>query len=79
MNRWKHVSDKKLSVRKRSLKVVAKEEGSSGFVDVKIESELCPFDGLPCEFVGSCDDVLSLRFGVGCVERSSCSRAVGKV
>jgi hypothetical protein len=51
--RRKVVSARKLSVRKRSLKVVAKEEGVSGFVDVKIEFELCPFDGLPCAMAGS--------------------------
>jgi hypothetical protein len=68
MSRRKHVSAKKLSVRKRSLKVVAKEEVLSGFVDVKIESDLCPFDGLSCDMVGSCDDVSSLAMGSDCVE-----------
>lgn len=41
--------------------------------------KLCPFDGLPCEFVDSCDDVLSLLSGLRVVEGSSCSRAVFKV
>jgi len=40
---------------------------------------LCPFDDLPCEFVGSCDDVLSLRSGFDVVEGSYCPRAVVKV
>jgi hypothetical protein len=78
MSRRKHVSVKKLSVQKRSLKVVAKKEGLSGFVDFKIESNLCPFDGLSCAMVGSCDDVLSLAIGSDCVEGCSCSRAVVK-
>ena len=40
--------------------------------------DLCPFDGLPCKYVGSCDEVLRLYWGVGDVEWS-CSRAVYKV
>jgi len=37
---------------------------------------LCPFDGLPCEFVESCDDVIALLFGL--VLPFNCSRAVVK-
>jgi hypothetical protein len=40
---------------------------------------LCPFDDLPCEYVNSCDDALSLRLGFDMVEGDSCSRAVWKV
>jgi len=92
MNRFKRVSVKKLSARKRcllgldsvrfakkySLKVSAKEVGSSGFTDVKVESDLCPFDGLSCAMVGSCDDVLNLVMGFDCREGGSCDRAVVK-
>ena len=35
---------------------------------------LCPFDGLPCEFVESCDDVVELRLGL--VPSFNCSRVV---
>ena len=41
--------------------------------------DVCPFDGLPCKFVHSCDDALSLRIGFDVVEGASCSRAVFKV
>jgi len=37
--------------------------------------KVCPFDGLPCKYVDSCDDVLSLQLGVDVVEEESCSRA----
>jgi len=40
---------------------------------------LCPFDGLPCDHVESCDDALSLRVGFDVVEGDSCTRAVYKV
>ena len=40
---------------------------------------VCPFDGLPCEYVDSCDDVLSWRIGFVIGEGSPCSRAVFKV
>jgi len=40
---------------------------------------LCPFDDLPCDYVDSCDDALSLATGFNCVEGSSCPRAVFKV
>jgi hypothetical protein len=46
---------------------------------MKRNVKLCPFDNLSCDFVDSCDDVLSLRFGLSVVEGSSCSRAVFKV
>lgn len=36
--------------------------------------ECCPFDGLPCEYVGSCDEVMALNFGF--VLPCRCSRAV---
>jgi len=39
--------------------------------------DLCPFDGLPCPHVDSCDAVLTLAFGVG--SDFACSRAVVKV
>ena len=38
---------------------------------------ICPFDGLPCEYVSSCDDVMALTFGL--VLPFKCSRAVVKV
>lgn len=41
--------------------------------------DLCPFDGLPCEFVKGCDDALSLYVGFDVREGDSCSRAVYKV
>ena len=41
--------------------------------------DVCPFDGLPCKYVSSCDDVLSLVFGFDVVEGASCTRAVYKV
>jgi len=41
--------------------------------------EVCPFDGLPCKYVNSCDDVLTLRFGFVIGESEPCSRAVYKV
>ena len=40
------------------------------------EKPVCPIDNLPCEFVNSCDDVLSLYAGFDCVEGHSCPRAV---
>ena len=51
------------------------------FIDVKTESSdgVCPFDGLPCEYVNSCDEALAWRFGVVLGEAPSCSRAVYKV
>ncbi len=39
------------------------------------ETKVCPFDGLPCEYVSSCDDVLSVQFGRDMVEGDSCPRA----
>lgn len=46
-------------------------------------SESCPFDGRACLYgsagVASCDDALSLQFGVDCTEDEHCVRAVGKV
>ena len=38
--------------------------------------DCCPFDGLPCEYVSSCDDVMALTFGL--VLPCKCSRAVVK-
>jgi hypothetical protein len=38
--------------------------------------DVCPFDGLPCDYVDSCDDVLELLFGVDTEDGSHCSRAV---
>jgi len=75
--RRKSVSVKKLSVRKRSFK----DDGIK-FVDsvYKLSSGLvkgeCPFDHDLCSHVESCDDVLSLVSGFGCVEGGSCFRAV---
>jgi len=37
---------------------------------------LCPFDGLPCDHVSSCDDVMELIYGL--VLSFNCSRAVVK-
>jgi len=39
----------------------------------------CPFDKEPCAYVSSCDDVLSLTFGLDLREDASCPRAVVKV
>lgn len=38
--------------------------------------DLCPFDGLPCDYVSSCDDVMELVHGL--VLSFKCSRAVVK-
>jgi hypothetical protein len=38
---------------------------------------LCPFDKLPCEFVDSCDDVLSLQTGFDMIEEGHCPRSKG--
>ena len=46
---------------------------------VKRGVDVCPFDGLPCGYVSSCDDVLSWRFGFYIGEGKPCSRAVFKV
>jgi hypothetical protein len=42
-----------------------------------VSVELCPFDGLPCEFVSSCDDVIYVAFGQP--HMVVCSRAVVRV
>ncbi len=48
-------------------------------IDDLVEAEnsagKCPLDGLPCEHVDSCDDILSLQFGVSAAEGESCERA----
>jgi len=36
--------------------------------------KFCPFDGLPCEYVDSCDDALALKFSL--LLPLQCSRAV---
>lgn len=47
-----------------------------------VKVQVCPFDGLPCEFVDSCDDVMVLlleREGIKGVDTENgehCSRAV---
>jgi len=38
--------------------------------------DVCPFDGLPCEFVSSCDDVIDFAFDE--VPKYRCSRVVLK-
>jgi hypothetical protein len=44
--------------------------------------DICPFDGLPCEYVESCDDVMILRWereglkGFDTENGEHCSRAV---
>jgi hypothetical protein len=39
--------------------------------------ELCPFDGIPCEIVSSCDEVMFVRFArFGFKPEWHCSRAV---
>ncbi len=48
-------------------------------VAMKNNVKICPYDNLPCAFVDSCDDVLSLLSGLHVVEGSSCSRAVFRV
>jgi hypothetical protein len=41
------------------------------------KGDICPFDGLPCDDVDSCDDVLELLFGaVGTEDGSHCSHPV---
>ena len=49
---------------------------NSEFIDVEIDGSegVCPLDKKPCGFVSSCDDVLSLVFGLR--EGFSCPRAV---
>lgn len=37
-------------------------------------SKICPFDGLWCDFVASCDHVLSLAVGANLVADGVCSR-----
>lgn len=56
-----------------SVVAVAMKNRSGSSVSV----ELCPFDGLPCEFVGSCDDVIYVALGD--FGKVVCSRAVMKV
>jgi hypothetical protein len=46
------------------------DSGSSVSVDV------CPFDGLPCAYVSSCDDVIYVALGE--FDEVVCSRAVVK-
>jgi len=41
-----------------------------------MSDDVCPFDGLPCSYVHSCDEVLALSFGLPLPLR--CSRAVVK-
>ena len=38
--------------------------------------DLCPFDDLPCKYVGSCDDVMEFAYGL--VPSFKCSRVVVK-
>jgi len=40
--------------------------------------DVCPFDKKPCAYVSSCDDALSLAFGIDLHEGASCRRAVFK-
>ena len=40
--------------------------------------DICPFDKKPCAYVSSCDDALSLAFGIDLREGRSCPRAVFK-
>ena len=51
---------------------------NSEFIDVEIDGSegICPIDKKPCGFVSSCDDVLSLAFGLDLREGFSCPRAV---
>jgi len=51
---------------------------SREFIDVEIDGSegICPIDKEPCGFVSSCDDVLSLAFGLDLREGASCPRAV---
>ena len=48
-------------------------------IAVQNRKVLCPFDNLPCDYVSSCDDVLSLTLGFDAVEGGSCPRAIGRV
>jgi hypothetical protein len=43
---------------------VNRERFGSGFVDVAVSGDFCPFDKNPCSYVSSCDAVLGL--GRGC-------------
>jgi hypothetical protein len=45
-----------------------------GFVDVAVEGKICPFDKLRCDYVSSCDEVLSLIFGLDLPKE--CPRAI---
>ena len=36
------------------------EEFASGFIDVHVEGSVCPLGRGRCDYVSSCDDVLSL-------------------
>ena len=47
-------------------------------IRVVSSKDVCPFDKEPCEYVSSCDDVLSLVFGFDLREGASCPRAVFK-
>ena len=87
----KHVSVKKLSVRKRSVKngsvfaesgLKVKRSVESGFTFFDVSGDVCPFDNKPCvhgkEFISSCDDVSSVVMGFDIREGEPCSRSVGK-
>jgi len=39
--------------------------------------DVCPFNGLPCDFVSSCDDVMERNFGLP--PSYKCQRVVWKV
>lgn len=63
----------------RALSSLAFLDGVGGLLmsRSRCSGSLCPFDGLPCEIVSSCDEVLLVLYGVK--PEWYCSRAVLKV
>lgn len=51
--------------------------GGGSDVEGRASTTVCPFDGLPCEIVSSCDEILLVLYGVE--PEWYCSRAVLKV
>lgn len=51
--------------------------GGSSDVAGRVSTTVCPFDGLPCEIVLSCDEILFVLHGFP--PEWACSRAVLKV
>jgi hypothetical protein len=51
--------------------------GGGSDVEGRVSTKMCPFDGLPCEIVSSCDEILFVLHGFP--PEWYCSRAVLKV